>query len=159
MSVDGKVKYLTENLNQQIEGFSRSRQTNKKKAFWLKMLAVSFSSATTILLGLQGLEVVAFVNAPVVVKNLALILSAFVTLFSTFDAFFNHRALWVRYTRTTSQLKSIKAELEYLSSDGVQNLNDEDIDRLFKKYQLTLEETNAFWHGLRDENALRKETE
>jgi hypothetical protein len=43
---------------------------------------------------------------------LALVLSALVTLFGEWDAFFNHRALWIRYTKTRYQLIGIKSELE-----------------------------------------------
>src|ERR1700694_739198 len=116
MSVDGKVKYLTETINAQIESFGKLRIINKGKAFWFKMLITSSSAATTILLGLQGLDHWTLFHAPTLVKNLALLLSALVTLFSTWDTFFNHKALWVRYTLTLSQLKGIRAELEYLSS-------------------------------------------
>ena len=69
MSADGKQKYLTESLNQQLEAFSNRRKQNKSKAFWFKMLVTSFNVATTILLGLQGLEGVKFVNATIFVKT------------------------------------------------------------------------------------------
>jgi hypothetical protein len=157
MSVDGKVKYLTETINEQIESFGKLRIINKGKAFWFKMLITSSSAATTILLGLQGLE--HWTLLPPLVKNLALLLSALVTLFSTWDTFFNHKALWVRYTLTLSQLKGIRAELEYLSSNGSQDLKEEDVDLLFRKYQSVIQETNSAWLSLRGDSSHRKATE
>ena len=158
MSVDSKLKYLAESLKSQIESFHKRRTANKKRAFWIRMLATSFSAATTILLGLQGLEYIKFIDASLIVKNVALVLSAFVTLFGAWDAFFNHRALWIRYTKTLTELVGIKAELEYLSS-GNEGLKEEEIDRLFQKFQAALEETNSFWQSLRDDNASKKPSE
>jgi len=159
MSADSKAKYLAETINEQIESFSQRRIKNKGKAFWFKMLITSSSAATTVLLGLQGLEHFTMFNAPIMAKNLALLLSALVTLFSAWDAFFNHKALWVRYTKTVSQLKSIGSELAYLTSKGAQALKEEDADRLFQKYQSVVEETNTFWQSLRDDSSAGKITE
>lgn len=156
MTVDSKAKYLAESLQAQIDAYGKRRDTNKTKAFWFKMLATSFSAATTILLGLQGLEFVSFVNAPIIARNVALVLSALVTLFSAWDAFFSHRSLWIRYTKTLTQLVAIRSELEYLSSNNNEGLLAEDVDRLFQAFQSTLEETNQFWQGLRDDNASKK---
>lgn len=156
MSADGKAKYLMDSLNQHLESFGKKRKENKDKAFWFKMFVTSFSAGTTILLGLQGLESITFFNASIWVKNVALVFSAFVTLFSVWDTFFNHRALWVRYTKTITQLRGVKAELEYLSSNEGK-VKEEDVDRLYQKFQTILEATNAFWQSLRDENAVKNE--
>jgi hypothetical protein len=150
MTTDPQREHLAEVVSTQIVSFAARRQTNKKKAFWFKMLITSFSAGTTILLGLQGLETL-FPSAPTVIKNMALVLSAFVTLFSAWDTFFNHKALWVRYTKTVTDLRSILSELEFLSSNTDSKVEGTDLDRLFRKYQSVLDETNSFWQNLRDD--------
>jgi len=115
------------------------------------MLVTTFSGAITVLLGLQGLESIR--AAPLLAKNSALVLSALVTLLTAWDAFFNHRALWVRYTRTVTELRGIQSELEYVSSDSDQKPKEADIDRLFERYQSALKETNVSWQTLRDDGS------
>jgi hypothetical protein len=152
MSVEGKSKFLLESLNRQIADFAGWGRNNRYKAFWIKMLITSFGALTTILLGLQGLESKTFlnINATILVKNIALILSALVTLLSAWDAFFNHRTLWISYTNTAYQLQAIRAEIQFLTSEGSESLKEEDVNRLYQKYQSVLNEADAQWIKLRN---------
>ena len=149
MSVETSAKKLHHNLNEQIKAFNEKRTKNRRKAFWLKVLATTFSVITTILLGLKGFEFLT--ERSLVFKNLPLVLSALVTLVGTCDGFFNHRGLWVRYTLTVSNLRGILAELDYVSSDPASLPAQKTIDRLFDQYQKVLNETNTSWQTLRDE--------
>jgi hypothetical protein len=82
--------------------------------------------------------------------NVALVFGATITIFNTWDAFFNHRALWVRFTVATQSLHCIKEELEYLRSDKNQ-LTPEQIDSLHSDFKEVLITVN------RDRENLRKE--
>ena len=149
MSVDASVKKLRKDLDAQIKSFAEKRMTNKRRALSLKMLATTFSVLTTILLGLKGFEYLTESSLPF--KNLTLVLSALVTLVSAFDGFFNHRALWVRYTLTVSNLRAIQDELDYATADASASPSQAKVDELFKKYQNVLSETNTSWQTLRDD--------
>ncbi len=81
-----------------------------------------------------------------------MLLSAFVTVFATWEAFFDHKGLWVKYTRARAQLQSVKAELEYMLAGGDLLLPDDKIDPLFRQYQQILEETNSSWLQMRSED-------
>ena len=144
MGTKDKIEFFRKHLDRQIEFFNYVQINNKKKAFLLKMAATLFGILTTVLLGLQVPEQTAGI-----LKNVALITSALVTLFSAADAFFNHRALWIRYTVTLAQLDIVKTELEYVTAGADQAVGGKDIDRLFEKYRSILDETNASWTELR----------
>jgi len=154
MSVETSVKKLREDLNAQIKSFDQKRMKNKRKALFLKMLATTFSVLITILLGLKGVEYLT--ESSLLFKNLPLVLSALVTLISAFDGYFNHRALWVQYTLTASNLKAIKAELDYATTDANAPPAQATVDGLFNKYQNALSETNASWQTLRDDKSVKE---
>ncbi len=78
MSYGGTISYLRENLESTLTDFQKKRRDNRYKAFRFKVLATLFSALATILLGLGGLTE----PATVVTKNIALGLSAFVTVLS-----------------------------------------------------------------------------
>lgn len=149
MSVETSSKKLRHNLNEQIKSFNEKRTKNRRRAFWLKILATTFSAITTILLGLKGFEFLA--ESSLLFRNLPLVLSALVTLVGTWDGFFNHRALWVKYTLTVSNLRGILAELDYISSDSDSPPSQKAVDRLFDQCQNVLSETNTSWQSMRDE--------
>jgi len=147
---DDKARFLDEALTKQIASFDTRRSQNKKKAFLSKILSISFSTLTTILLGWQGLT-----NPTLtVVKNIALLLSAVVTILSAWESFFNHRELWVRYTSTLTRLKTIQSDLHYLLAGA--NVNDDKLDELYNRFQAVIDETNASWVALRKENAPKR---
>jgi Protein of unknown function (DUF4231) len=127
---ESKIRYFQENLGQRIDSFKKFRQKSKQRAFLLKMLATSMSAATTIVLGLQGLEG----NSLVAVKNVALVFSAFVTLFSIWDSFFNYREQWIAYCNITAKLSSIKYKLEYMTADKESHFDEDEVDKLHDAY-------------------------
>ncbi|MGF7183691.1 hypothetical protein HDF11_005224 [Tunturiibacter psychrotolerans] len=78
------------------------------------------------------------------------------TLLTTAETFFNHRALWVRYTQTVTQLYSISDKLDYLSAGQNADTEDKDLDKLFDELQRTFAQTNDFWKSERSEQAKPK---
>ena len=142
MGVDKKIEYLKERVKKDLDYVKKKRSDKRVKAITAKMLVTFFSILTTILLGLQGFG---GTTAPVIIKNAALVLSALVTLVSTWDAFFNHRAIWIRLQITVSQLYQLQYRLEYLVAEGTQDIKPTDIDNLYDRYQSIWEEANLSW--------------
>jgi ABC-type multidrug transport system fused ATPase/permease subunit len=147
-AADEKAKFLEQALAAGVTSFDSRRLANKNKAFLSKILSISFSTLTTILLGWQGVPDKTLIT----VKNVALLLSACVTIVAAWDAFFNHRELWVRYTSTANRLKAIQSDLNYLLA-GTPNPNPEKLDELYGRYHAVLDETNASWQDLRKEQS------
>ena len=92
----------------------------------------------------------------IVFKNIALILSAGLTLFSAIEAFFNHRELWIRYTITATLLMSLKAEIDFRSSHQGVEVPEIEIEKYFERYQSILRETYEFWSRLRNSEKSEK---
>jgi hypothetical protein len=153
MAAKEKVEFLRKCLDEQIIGFGKRRQANRNKAFRLRIAVVCCGAVTTILLGLHSVAE----SWQSFVKDCALIFSALVTVVGAFDAFYNHRALWIRYTVTYTQLKTLDSRLEYLTAGGLEELDDTEIDRLFTEFQQVLNETNANWLQLRKETQSKPE--
>lgn len=144
-----KSEFLKQKIEKQISSFSRRKESNQKKAIRTKMISTVLAASTTVLLGLKGLDD----SGQLIVQNVAFILSAAVTLMSGLDAYFNHRGLWIRYQGTLNDLYELKTDLEYLLVHGPESLQEQEMDKLYQRYQLILRETNATWSSLRKEQA------
>jgi hypothetical protein len=145
MGVIEKGEFLSKALSEQINSFDLKRKGNRRKALYFKLTVTGLGGITTILLGLQvsGYEPV--------LRNLALVCSAGVTLLNTWDTFFNHRGLWTRYTATYTELRAIKSDLEYLRQGGDTSFAESKVDQLYDRFQGALNETNAWWQHERQE--------
>ena len=146
MPATEKAKYLSQVLKTKSSDYNAKRGENKRKALLFKLTITGFSGATTVVLGLQG------IGQEYLLRNTALVLSAWVTLLSTWDSFFNHRGLWARYTTTCAALRAVESDLEYLllRDDGM--YTEEQIDKLYERYQAIIQETNQWWQRERSED-------
>jgi len=146
MPATEKAKYLFQVLKTKSSDYNAKRGENKRKALLFKLTITGFSGATTVVLGLQG------IGQEYLLRNTALVLSAWVTLLSTWDSFFNHRGLWARYTTTCAALRAVESDLEYLllRDDGM--YTEEQIDELYEHYQAIIQETNQWWQRERSED-------
>src|SRR5947207_6943056 len=91
----------------------------KREAFRVKIVSAILATIVTVLLGLklQSLDLIASFN------NVALVLSAAISVLSAYEAFFDPRALWVRETVTSARLKDLQRDLRFWASgqepDGI----------------------------------------
>lgn len=135
--------YLLSQVEECLRTFNSKRQLNKHLALGLKLFAAFLSAAITVLLGIS------YSTKPdLIFKNIAIGLSAFVAVINAWDAFFNHRSLWVRYTIAANRMRSLREEIRYrLARD--QHLSDEHQDRFFTQYQQIIADLNNAWEELR----------
>jgi hypothetical protein len=144
MESPSRQEYLWNLINRCLTIFDRKRQKDKFLALGLKLAAAALSGAITVMLGL------AFPGKPeVTFKNIALVLSAIGAALNTWDAFFNHRTLWVRHTITANKLRALKDEFEYCMAKEGGAVNEADTDRIFDEYRKILADTNQAWELLR----------
>jgi hypothetical protein len=141
-----RQEYLLNLIERCLTVFERKRQRDKFLALGLKLVAALLSASVTVALGVtfSGKSESFF-------KNLALILSAIATVVNTWDAFFNHRTLWVRHTATANRLRCVKDQLEYYIVSGAGAITESEGDEIFKTYQQIMAETNQAWENLRKE--------
>jgi hypothetical protein len=104
-----KTKF-EEHLNQIVDAFGKECQKNKRVALRLKISSVFLSAVVTVCLGLKLAETP---NLQVALSNLALALSAVITVVGAYEAFFDPRAIWIRETIVFTRLRNLKREFEF----------------------------------------------
>jgi hypothetical protein len=140
-TTSNEVKFLREKLARHLAGYRNRRVRYRNLAFLLKMGTTFFGSATTILLGLKGYS--SFSAHAESLSVAALISSAAVTLAATWETFFDHRWLWVRFTAAFERLTEISDDLEYALAKG--NFSDNQVDLYYDRLKATLQETRSAW--------------
>jgi hypothetical protein len=148
MAIAEKIAILSTLLDKQVNSFGRKRADNKRNAFVFHLAATALSAAVTVMLGWQGVSGADSTT----LRNAALLFSAIATLLGTWDAFFTHRALWVRYTSTVTNLLALKSELEFRMA-GEKAITEEDVDHLYSRAEAALSETNVWWLQQRSEES------
>lgn len=143
----GQALYLTALIDSQIASFYKKRQNNRRVAIFVKLSAAGLGAMTTVLLGLQGISGT-YQNW---VTNIALVASALVTIIATYEGFFDHRALWVRYTQTLTSLYSLKSELGFLLAASDVPPSADSLTEIHARFQLILSATNEWWLSKRNE--------
>jgi len=124
-------------LDDYIRQFDTKGKRHQKAAFFLKLSVAALGAATTICLGLKFTQ--PNPTYATWLSNIALILSAVVTVLSVGDTFFNPRALWMEYSSAEGALKAIKDELEFRASAG--SIGDDDRKSLFMRMQTIVSNT------------------
>jgi hypothetical protein len=148
-----QTDFLRTALARDTASFRVRRTSNRRKAFGNQIVATLSGALTTVLLGLKANAI--FASAEPYMSALALVLSATATLFATWEAFFDHRWLWVRYTATLSELYSISDDLEYAAAGG-HTIPQDKLDDLHRRRQQTLMETSNAWSDKRAREAINK---
>jgi hypothetical protein len=82
----------------------------------------------------------------------ALAISASIAVVSAYEAFFDHRWLWIKYTNTLSQLYAISDDLDFIVA-GASLPTDEELEKLHIRRQSILKETGAAWYDKRAQDA------
>ena len=108
-AVKQKAKF-EEHLNEIVHAFKKECQNNKKVALRLKISSVFLSAVVTVCL---GLKFVGTLDLQTWLSNLALALSAVITIVGAYEAFFDPRAIWIRETIVYTRLRNLKREYEF----------------------------------------------
>jgi hypothetical protein len=108
MATTEALAVLESQLNERIADTTSRRNRDKFKATLLKMSNLLLAGVVTVLIGLQGENF-----DQTLLRNLALALGALITVVNAFDAFFDHRSLWIKKTVTLSRLYALKRDLSF----------------------------------------------
>src|SRR5262245_41007922 len=136
------LSFLRAELKGHIYSFKQRVEKNRRQAFLAKFLVAVLGALTTILLGLKSNPL--FADQDNWFSAVALVLSAGTTVIATWDAFFDHRWLWIRYTSTLVSLYSISDDLEYAAAN-TNSMPKAELDGLYGRLQEALKDTNAAW--------------
>jgi hypothetical protein len=143
MAAKEKIEFTRTKVEASITSFTPSKDENKKKAWALGIGTAFISGVTTMLLGFPVSS-----DYQALTRNIAFILSAVVTFLGIVENYYNYREMWVRYTETLNSLKAILTELDYLQLKCGE-IEEKDVDKIFRRYQQVLDDTNTWWTNLR----------
>ncbi len=138
LEVEKKADFLNDQIKISLEDLHRHRKANRKKAAFIKITTLLFSSVATVLLGMQinGLEKV--------FKSTAFILAATVTLLSALEPFFNFRALWVEHEQAIARIYRLKNDVDfYLAGKKKEEIDADKLEAFLTHYQ-------DIWNSLND---------
>jgi hypothetical protein len=96
------------------------------------------AAVTAIILGLNVQQ-----SMQVVVKTAALIISAIITVINAFNAFYNHRELWIGNNHALNRFYKLKFDIAYCEQGGT--VTQQDVNGFRDTYQNILDELNEDW--------------
>ena len=148
-----RLLWLQKEIDNLVSRYQNESRRYKKVAFRLKIISVVLAATITVLLGLK-LQYASVAN---ILSNVALFLSAAITVLSAYEAFFDPRALWVRETVTFAHLKDLQRDLLFWTSGADPNLiRMEDLDRFKARLDLILEDTLKYWMRIKGAQDMAK---
>jgi len=132
---------IQDRLDHHISSFSKKISRDKSKAYYFKLTTITLTFLATLALGVEGLE-----DEQVELKNFAFFCTAAVTFVTGIDLFYNHKGLWVQYTKTRNVLYQIKDDLNFLvSAKGASEVSVDELAEFHKRIQACLNECNEWW--------------
>lgn len=147
MTTNKTHAYLTQVLQEKINLFDKKRQKNKFLALFIKLFGAAIAASVTVLLGIE------YEGKPDdIFKNITIVMGALITILNTWDAFFNHKMLWVRFTETTVELRILQDRLNYLISCNETEIPNNELDLIFNEMNTIIEDTASDWKSHRSKD-------
>ena len=122
-----------------------SRRKNQRRATIIKVTTILLSGLATILLGLQLGE-----RTQTLLKQMAFVCGACVTMLTALEPFFNFRSLWIEHERALATLYRIESDLNfYLSGTTLEYLDISAIEGFHARCQGAWDELSSTWLRVR----------
>ncbi|HNQ26010.1 MAG TPA: SLATT domain-containing protein [Methanoregulaceae archaeon] len=152
MKIDDKLKYLENEVKNRKDSVQHRRNREKQLAFRLKISAVALAGLVTILIGLRISSVWSDL-----ISNIALIVGASITVINAFDAFFDHRALWIYRTIVLTRLDELLRDIQFYR-EGLDPLeyDEKKVSQFLAKYNEILQEDLKSWLEIRQQGVPRE---
>ncbi|MGP3974228.1 DUF4231 domain-containing protein [Streptomyces sp. 8N114] len=136
---------LLDKIRQGIDYARGKKQRFSRSASVTKVATLVLSAASTVILGLQNLNVWA---------GLALACMALVTLLGAVEPFFNWRSRWVLMEDAQYRFQRLADDLEYLvASTATDDLTFDQLAEIFGRYQTIWDDLSRTWLEHRREPA------
>ena len=149
MDIVNSLEYLQRDLKERIAWQTRRLGWERGKALALKTLAVILAAGITVLLGLEG-GVVGETTA----KNLALVFGAVIVVLNAWEAFFDHRGLWIMHTTNRARLDALAGEIDfYLAGHSPEEMTEDDAERFARRSRDMGKARLTRWLRLHDQGA------
>ncbi|MEW8987735.1 MAG: DUF4231 domain-containing protein [Bacillus sp. (in: firmicutes)] len=148
MQTQMKLDVLMKDIDETIQLFEKRRDRHKNKAIILKLSSIIGSALVTVLLGLKSLQ-----NN--LISDIALMLSAFITIFNGIEGFYNHRSLWVKDVKTLTSLRELKRDLEFfIAGEPEEQMSVRTLARFKDRLQNICNDDVKTWSKIKEEQAI-----
>lgn len=151
-----RLDWLHKEISDLVSRYQTEASRYKNNAFRLKITSVFLAGTISVLLGLK------FKTGalPELFTNLALCLSAVISVLSAYEAFFDPRSLWVRETVTFVRLKDLQRDLRFWSTGREpEAIDSETLDAFKARLDAILFDTLRHWVKLRGAADVEKHLE
>lgn len=143
--IEKKVNYIKGKVDESYKTFTERRLWNKKAAFTTKIVITIATALISVVTGINLAQNGEFTN---ILNICVLIISAFITVLTTWDTFYRHKDLWIQYTEIVSELRNLKIEIEFYSLNP-ETISTRRVNGWLNDYQRINDESVAFWKQLR----------
>lgn len=143
-SAEAQLEYVAGEVRRILAAVKRHQNGDRRRAFGLQMATVALSACSTVLLGVR-------VGDPgrQVLLDVALGLSALITVLAAWDAFFSHRSLWIQGSGTVMRLESLDRDITFYSVGLSGSPRPEDVRAFLERLDEILREHHEAWAKLR----------
>lgn len=137
-----ELKYLKEQISQRIKGYDIKRLYYRKVSFWAYLSVTILAAISTIILGIKIEELG---EAP---RIIALIITGLITVISSYNTFFDNKAMWLAFNAALNDLRSLSFEITLLEEKG-ESLSDDSIKVFINRYESIVDRLNKTWVAAR----------
>ncbi|MEY9874724.1 hypothetical protein ABH931_004224 [Streptacidiphilus sp. MAP12-33] len=139
-----QLAFVGQEAERILVAVKRHQKGDRRRAFGLQMATVTLSACSTVLLGVR-------VGDPgrQVLLDIALGISALVTVLAAWEAFFSHRSLWILASRTVLRLEILKGDVDYCAEGLTGEPDREAVDAFHQRLKQIREEHETAWAKLR----------
>ena len=127
--------------------YSSKRCVNKWISFINKIVSTVAAATISILLGLSD----KFITSDLA-KDISLILGGIITVINVWEAFFNHKALYVRATASMVECCLLKDEVDILATKNHNDISYQEIKQYHQNLMLIVKENNNLWQELKKDD-------
>ena len=151
MNAAKKREKFEGDLKQLVNAFEKECHDNKRVALRLKISSVLLSATVTVCLGLKFQAATGSIQTAL--SNIALALSAMITVVAAYEAFFDPRSVWIRETIAYTKLRNLKREFEFWAAgcegETLESAEAEELENFKRKLDEILIESLKHWMKIR----------
>jgi hypothetical protein len=138
------LEFVAGEVRRILTAIKRHQNADRRRAFGLQMATVTLSACSTVLLGVR-------VGDPgrQVLLDVALGLSAMITVLAAWDAFFSHRSLWIQASQTVLRLESLDRDLTFYSAGLTGSPDPDEVRAFLDRLDVILKGHHEAWAKLR----------
>jgi Tfp pilus assembly protein PilO len=132
------LQYLKSQISERIKTINERRVRYKKKSFWSYISISILAAISSIVL---GLNLSCWKEASRIV---ALFISGLITVIGAYNAFFDHKQMWIANNNARNEFFKLSFEIEFAEKVS-ESISEEMVEKFKQEYQAILDRLNKTW--------------